>query len=164
LTPLADAGDVNAQLSLAGMYSFSATWAAAKYQSVPSTKLLEIMRKAGMPWPPVDPPENLPLAFKYLQSAATKGNVFGQWGLARAYACGLGTKKDFILAYMWFSLGLAQRGVTVEMTGASLPPNGHQKDNALDRDFVTAQMKPEEIERAKQLLTQCLKSSYKDCD
>jgi hypothetical protein len=163
LTPLADAGDVNAQLRLAGIYSFATTGLSAKYLPAPDAKVLEVLKKAGMHWPPVEPPANLPLAFKYLQLAAVKGNFWGQSGLARAYACGFGTEKNLVRAYMWFSLGLAQRGVTVEMTGAPLPPSGHQKDYALDRDFITARMKAEEIEQAKQLLTQCFESKYQNC-
>jgi hypothetical protein len=164
LTPLADAGDVNAQLRLAGIYSFGTSGLSAKYLPTPDAKVLKIMKAAGMHWPPVEPPDNLPLAFKYFQLAAVKGDFFGQSGLARAYACGFGTGKNLILAYMWFSLALAQRGVTVDMAGASLPPNGHQKDYALDRDFITARMTAEEIEQAKQVLTQCFKSGYKNCD
>ncbi len=163
LTPLADGGDVNAQLRLAGIYSFGTTGLSARYLPTPSAKVLEIFKKAGMKWPPVEPPNNLPLAFKYFQLAATKGNFFGQSGLARAYACGFGTEKNLILAYMWFSLALAQRGVTVGMTGVGLQSKGSQKDYALERDFITAQMKPEEIEQAKQLLMQCLDSKYENC-
>ena len=65
---------------------------------------------------------------------------------------------------MWFSLGLDQRGVTTEMSGAMLPVEGYQKGFALDRDFITAQMKPEEIEQAKILLKMCEKSGYKRCN
>jgi hypothetical protein len=166
LTPLADAGDVRSQLNLASMYSLSTTGAAAMYMPVPDAKVQEIMKKVfpHWHWPPVEPPENLPLAFKYFQLAAEKGNIWGQWGLGRAYACGLGTEKNLVLAYMWLSLGLAQRGVTVEMTGVSLPMEGSQKDYGLDRDFITAQMKPEEIEQARILLKKCEKSEYKQCD
>jgi hypothetical protein len=164
LTPLADAGDVDAQLRLAGIYTFATTGFSAKYLPAPDAKLLEIFKKAGMRWPPVEPPENLPLAFKYFHSTAAKGNVYGQWGLGRAYACGLGTEKDLVRAYEWFSLGLAQRGVTVEITGASVPTKGHEKDYAVDRDFIIAQMKPEEIGQAKRLLTQCFERGYEKCD
>lgn len=164
LTPLAGAGDVNAQLRLAGIYSFGTTGLSVKYLSTPDAKVLKIMKAAGMHWPPAEPPENLPLAFKYFRSAAMKGNYWGQSGLARAYACGFGTERNLILAYMWFSLALAQRGVTVEMTGASLQPEGSQKDYALDRDFTIAQMKPEEIEQAKILLKKCGRSEFKKCN
>jgi hypothetical protein len=126
-------------------------------------KVVEIFKKAGLHWPPVEPPENLPLAFKYYQLAAAEGNIWGQWSFGRAYACGFGTEKNLVLAYMWLSLGLAQRGVTVEMTGVSLPMEGSQKDYGLDRDFISAQMKPEEIEQAKKLMTQCFDSKFRNC-
>ena len=164
LTPLAEAGDVNAQLNLAGIYSLGTSGFSAKYLPAPDAKFLKIFKTAGMHWPPVEPPENLPLAFKYFQSTAAKGNVFGQWGLGRAYACGFGTDKNLVRAYMWFSLGLTQRGVTVDMNGSALPSKGHEKDFALDRDFITARMKPKEIKQAKALLTQCARSGYNDCD
>jgi hypothetical protein len=165
LTPMADAGDVNAQLTLAGIYSFATTGFSPKYlEPLPPALLAKLQPVLGKHWPPPEPPENLPLAFRYFQSAAAKGNVFGQWGLARAYACGFGTKKNLILAYMWFGLGLAQRGVTVEMTGASLPMKGYQKDYAVDRDFVIARMKPEEIEQARNLIKACASSGYEKCN
>ena len=163
LTPLADAGDVRSQLSLADMYSFSTTGFSTKYTPVPDAKVVEVMKKAFPHWSRVDPPENLPLAFKNYQLAAEKGNIWGQWGLGRVYACGFGAEKNLVLAYMWLSLGLAQRGVTTEMTGVSLPMAGSQKNYGLDRDYIAARMKPEEIDVAKQLLTQCLNSKYKDC-
>jgi hypothetical protein len=163
LTPLADGGDVRSQLSLAGIYDFSTTGASAKYTPVPDAKVVAIMKKVFPHWSRVDPPENLPLAFKYFRLAAEKGNIWGQWSLGRAYACGFGTEKNLVLGYMWLSLGLAQRGVTVEMTGVSLPPEGSQKGFGLDRDFIVARMKPEEIEQAQQLMTQCFDSKYKNC-
>ena len=163
-TPLADAGDVNSRLRLAGIYSLGTTGFSAKYLPPPDAKVLKLLASAGIHWPLPEPPENLPLAFRYYQLAAAKGDFFGQSGLARAYACGFGTEKNLILAYMWFSLGLAQRDVTMQMTGVALQSKGHQKDYALDRDFITAQMKPEEIEQAKILLKKCENSEYKDCD
>lgn len=164
LTPLADAGDVRSQLKLASIYDMGTTGASAKYRPAPDAKVQEILKKAFPHWPPVDPPENLPLAFKYFQLAAEKGNIWGQWGLGRAYACGFGTQKNLALAYMWLSLGLAQRGVTTQMRGAPLPPEGSQKDYALDRDFIAARMSPEEIQRAQRLMISCRQSQYKMCD
>jgi hypothetical protein len=161
LTPLADAGDANAQVRLADIYSMGTSAFSPKDLPALPAKVLALLPKH----PPIlAPDDNLPLAFKYLQLAAAHGSVLGQWGLARAYACGFGTDKNLVLAYMWFSLGLAQRGVITEMSGVTLPMKGNQKDRALDRDFIAAQMKSEEIEQAKQLLTQCFKSGYKDCD
>ena len=143
--------------------SVSTTGFSAKYTPVPDAKVVEIMKKTFPHWSRVDPPENLPLAFKNYRLAAEKGNIWGQWGLGRAYACGFGTEKNIVLAYMWLSLGLAQRGVTTEMTGVSLLMAGSQKNYGLDRDYIAARMKPEEIDQAKELLTQCFNSKYKDC-
>jgi hypothetical protein len=162
-TPLADEGDVRSQLQLASLYDLSTTWISVRYNPDPGPKVEAIMKKVFPHWVRVDPPENLPLSFKYFRMAAEKGNMWGQWGLGRAYACGFGTEKNLVLGYMWLSLGLAQRGVTTEMTGAALPMDGSQKDYALDRDFLIGQMKSEEIDQAKELLMQCFSSKYKDC-
>jgi hypothetical protein len=162
-TPLADEGDVRSQLYLASLYDLSTTGISVRYTTDPGPKVAAIMKKVFPHWSRVDPPENLPLSFKYYQLAAEKGNMWGQWGLGRAYACGFGAEKNLALGYMWLSLGLAQRGVTTEMTGVSLPMEGSQKDYGLDRDYIAARMKPEEIDEAKQLLTQCFNSKYKDC-
>ena len=163
LTPLADAGDVNAQVRLGSIYSMGTTAFSAKYLEPPSPKQLEVMKRAGMRWPLPQPPEDLALALKYYRMAATQGDFFGQAGLARAFACGFGTERNLVLAYTWFSLALMQRGVTTAMAGRDLPPEGYQKEYALDRDFVAARMKPEEIEQAKRLSTKCLASKYRDC-
>lgn len=40
---------------------------------------------------------------------------------------------------------------------------GSQKDYGLDRDFIATQMKPEEIEQAKQSLMQCSDGEFKNC-
>ena len=162
-TPLADAGDVRSQLNLASLYDLSTTGISVRYNADPGPKVTAIMKKVFPHWARVDPPENLPLSFKYFRMAAEVGNMWGQWGLGRAYACGFGTEKSLVLGYMWLSLGLAQRGVTTEMTGAALPMEGSQKDYALDRDFLIGQMKPEEIDQAKELLMHCVSSKYKDC-
>jgi hypothetical protein len=164
LTPLANAGDVNAQVRLASIYSMGTTAFSVKYLPPPNAKMLEFMKRAGIHWPLPAPPDDLPLAFKYYDMAARRGNFFGQAGLARSYACGFGTEKNPVQAYMWFSLALIQRGVTVDMAGASLPPEGYQKDYALDRDFLAAQMKPEEIEQSKRMLRQCFESKYRNCN
>jgi hypothetical protein len=163
MTPLADAGDLRSQLNLSSIYTFSETQLSVKYLSPLPPKLIAIMKLRGPDWPPVDPPENLPLAFKYSAMAVRKGNIWGQWSLGRAYACGWGTEKDLVLAYMWLSLGLAQRGVTTEMTGASLPMKGSEKDYGVNRDFVVAQMSSEQIGKAQALMDRCVSSGYRDC-
>jgi hypothetical protein len=162
-TSLADAGDVRSQLNLASMYTLSTTGISVRYMPEPSAKVVAIMKKVFPHWSRVDPPENLPLSFKYYQWAAEKGNMWGQWGLGRAYACGFGAEKNLVLGYTWLSLGLLQRGVTLEMTGVSLPMEGSQKDYGLDRDFLAAQMRPEEIVQAKQLVQKCLDAKYQNC-
>lgn len=162
-TPLADAGDVRSQLSLASLYDLSTTGISSKFTPEPNAKVVTLMKKVFPHYSRVDPPEDLPLSFKYFRLAAEKGNMWGQWGLGRAYACGFGTEKNLVLGYMWLSLGLAQRGVTTEMTGLSLPMEGSQKDRALDRDFLVGQMKPEEIEQAQKRMKQCFDNKYRNC-
>ena len=51
LTPLANAGDANAQVRLASIYSMGTTPFSAKYLPPPNPKMLEVMNRAGMRWP-----------------------------------------------------------------------------------------------------------------
>jgi hypothetical protein len=55
LTPLADAGDVNAQLNLAGIYSFSTWGYSSKYLEPMPPALVAKFQKIFKHWPPIDP-------------------------------------------------------------------------------------------------------------
>src|ERR1700712_3822463 len=79
------------------MYDLSTAGISVRYTPEPSAKVVAIMKKVFPRWSRVDPPENLPLSFKYYQLAAEKGNMWGQWGLGRAYACGFGAEKNLVL-------------------------------------------------------------------
>jgi hypothetical protein len=136
LVPLADSGDVNAQARVA----FLNTWGWD----------LGLFPIAGLP-------HDTALAFKYYRMAALNGDEASQYGVANAYACGLGTEKNLIRAYVWYSLALVQRLVSLHTDEAP-------QEIVPKRDFIAAEMSHDDVQRAKQLMIQCNKSRYKNCD
>ena len=77
--PLAEAGDPEAQVALAGLY-LTGTGVAA------------------------DPGE----AARWFHLAAAQGNPVAQLNLGDLYSRGLGVPRDFVKAYVWLSLAAAQ--------------------------------------------------------
>jgi TPR repeat protein len=53
-------------------------------------------------------PKNLPEAFRWYDRAAKKGAVDAQINLGRLYYEGKGTKRDRIMAFVWFKLAASQ--------------------------------------------------------
>jgi len=133
--PLADQGDVQAQERV-GSLNF-ADWDHVQL-------------------PPIGTPHDSALAFKYFRMAAANGDNISQESLGNLYACGLGTKKNLVNAYEWFSLTLAQRAVSLRTDDVW--------DILAKRDFIEAEMSRADVQRSKLLLIQCSKSKYKDCD
>jgi hypothetical protein len=134
LTPIANQGDVKAQQELLKMY----TWDYGEHPIVPA-------------------PNDDTKAFKYARMLAATGNVFGQEEMAKAYACGLGTTKDPVRAYVWFDAAIAQSAV-------SLHTYYEPQDLLRKRDFMAASMSHDDLLRARRLTVQCYKSEYKSCD
>jgi len=156
LTPIADAGDSDAQVALASLYSVAGrAWVrAVPLPPPPGTfppRVQALFSDFSLP------PENETLALKYYKLAAVKGNADAEEGLALAYSCGQGTEKDYARAYAWFSLELAQRAVTIQTNWAP-------KDILGRRDIIANQMSPEQVQQAKTLLIQCHKSNFQKCD
>lgn len=77
--PLAERGDVEAQVALANMYLLG-----------------------------VGVPQDDGQAVKWYRRAAEQGEVIAQINLGELYAAGRGVARDGVLAYMWFSLAAAQ--------------------------------------------------------
>lgn len=147
LTPMADGGDVKAQTQLAALYNRQ-----TDYPVPPDFKWPANLPPLG---PPV--PRDDALAFKYARMAAANGNETGQMLLAKTYACGLGTPKDPVRAYAWFSLAASQSLLT-------LGTNDWPQDLLRKRDFVAIGMSRDDLQRARHLIIQCHASGYKDCD
>jgi TPR repeat protein len=79
LAPLAQQGDVEAQVDLGAMY-FAGHGVAQDFRE----------------------------AAKWFRAAAQQGNVGGQTNLGILYATGSGVPQDDVRAYMWFSLAASQ--------------------------------------------------------
>jgi TPR repeat protein len=79
LVPLAQQGDIGAQVDLGAMY-FAGHGVAQDFRE----------------------------AAKWFRAAAAQGNVGGQTNLGILYAAGSGVPQDDVRAYMWFSLAASQ--------------------------------------------------------
>lgn len=134
LAPAADQGDVKAQAELGFLYSMGNPLIGAT---------------AGL--------RDDAQAFKYMRLAAGNGDEGSQQFVAKLYACGIGTQKDLVRSYAWFSLALSQSAVM-------LNTSDRPQEIVRQRDFIAAQMSRDDIQRAKRLLIQCHKSEYKACD
>jgi len=78
-------------------------------------------------------------AAKWYESAAMQGQPIAQYKLAILYVNGKGVSKDFVLAYMWFSLSAGN-----VVSGTS--------EAARQRDMLTARMTQSQIAEAKKLV------------
>lgn len=140
LTPMAEQGDVKAQRRLAILYSWESNFDQAT------------ITHAAAPVPRDDA-----LAFKYAAQASSNGDEVTQELLARAYACGMGTPRDLVKAYAWFSLAVSQSALMLDT-------DEQPAELLRRRDFIAAQMSHDDIQRAKHLLMACHRSQYKACD
>lgn len=77
--PLAEAGDIEAQVALAGLY----------------------LSGTGVALDPV-------MAVRWYRLAAERGDPVAQLNLGDLYARGLGVRRDLVQAYLWLSLAIAQ--------------------------------------------------------
>ncbi|HEX4273051.1 MAG TPA: hypothetical protein VHZ32_16790 [Rhizomicrobium sp.] len=147
LTPMADRGEVKAQSYLAALYNPQ-----TDYYVPPSFKW-----PASLPPLPPPPPRDGALAFKYARMAAANGDVVAEQVLAKTYACGLGTPRDPVKAYAWFSLAVSQSALMLDT-------DGRPEDLLRKRAFIAASMSHDDVQRAKHLIIRCHASGYKDCD
>ena len=90
-------------------------------------------------------------AMKWYRLAAEQGYVFAQYRLASMYNKGKGVIKDYVIAYMWYNVGDITRGT----------------DLSADRGWkkkLVKKMTPEQIAKAQELAHECIKNNYKDCE
>ena len=87
-------------------------------------------------------------AVKWYTLAAEQGNAKAQYNLGIMYETGKGVAQDYVKAHMWYNI-------------AAIDGNA---DAIKNRDDVAKKMTSAQIEKAQQLATRCMKSSYKDCD
>ena len=70
-----------------------------------------------------------------------------QLDLGMMYNDGRGVTRDYVRAYMWFSL-----------SGAVTP------DGVKNRDLVAARMTPQQIAEAQRMASECQQRKFKGCD
>ena len=92
-------------------------------------------------------PEDDKHAVKWYTLAAGQGDSKAQTNLGYMYANGLGTLQDLIRAHMWWIIAASQG----------------QKEAIKGRDIVAKKMTPSQIERAQDLVRECVKNKYKAC-
>tara|TARA_Y100001934_G_C11918003_1_gene569869 strand:- start:355 stop:660 length:306 start_codon:yes stop_codon:yes gene_type:complete len=85
---------------------------------------------------------------KWYQKAAAQGHAKAQYTLGFIYGNGQGVKKDHIYAYMWLDLSASN--------GEKLGDRG--------RDLIAKEMTPVQISKAKNMVKECKKKKYKNCD
>ena len=88
-------------------------------------------------------------ALKLLRSLAEKGNANAQNIIGAMYFQGNnGVLRDYMRAYMWFNFA-AKNG---------------SRDGGKALDIVASQMTHTEISKAKNMVRECVKKKYKNCD
>lgn len=88
-------------------------------------------------------------ALELWKSAAEQGVMEAQASLAEMYRDGLGVIQDYVIAYMWVNLAIANNGV--------------HDSNIRCRDNLAKIMTPSQIAEAQKLSRECLKKEYKNC-
>jgi len=92
-------------------------------------------------------PQDYAEAVRLYRLAAEQGNAQAQINLGLMYAIGMGVPQDNVLAHMWFNLGAA---------------NGSE-NGAENREIAAKKMKPQAIEQAQKMASECMSSDYKNC-
>jgi clan AA aspartic protease (TIGR02281 family) len=94
-------------------------------------------------------------AVKWFRLAAEQGNALGQAYLGMMYGNGRGVRQDYVLSYMWLTLGQAHLpDVAANITPAQIDAN---------LAGITTIMTPAQIDLAKKMASRCLGSNYKQC-
>jgi uncharacterized protein len=86
-------------------------------------------------------------AVKWLKLAAEKGNANAQFNLGIAHAKGKGATQHNVIAHMWWNISAS---------------NGHNL-GGIERDNLADKMTPQAIEKAQALAAVCISSNYKKC-
>lgn len=154
-TPLAEEGDVDAQINLGQIYEFgngvsrdyaeAARWyrmaaeAGDAYAQSTMGQLHEIGRGVL---------QDYTEAARWFNVAAGQGHAGAQYSLAELYEAGRGVPQNTIAAHMWFNIAAT---------------NGFEAAST-QRDRLTDQMTPTMIEEAQSRARVCMSSGYQDCD
>ena len=79
-------------------------------------------------------------AVSWYRKAANRGNASAQYNLGVMYRRGEGVRQDYVQAYKWFNL-TASRATRADV----------REQGTKNRDFVAAQMTPQQIAEAQRL-------------
>ena len=156
---LAEEGDAQAQLQLAGFYrrgrgvARDDQTAIRWYRAAAEKGLAEAQFELGKVYDtgtggPRDPFE----AVRWYRLAAQQGLGRAQYNLGSMHGNGEGVPVDYVKAYMWFSI-----------SEATLSPA--EREAARNAKGQAAQlMMPDDLARAIQMAQRCLTSAYQNCD
>ena len=154
-TPLAEAGDAEAQFDVASMYQIgqgvpqdyaeAVRWfrLAADQGHAMAQISLALMYDDGL-----GVAQDYAEAVRWWRRAADQGVAVAQGNLALLYALGRGVPRDYNTAHMWANIAGA---------------NGN-KDAPAVRDVIAATMSSAEISEAQRQAKECLASNYTRCD
>lgn len=94
-------------------------------------------------------PRDAQTAMQWYTLAAQHGDARAYYSLGLMYAKGMGTLQDStIRAYMWYQIAAAQ---------------GENKMAEGNRDSLSAQMTPDQLEQAQELARECVRKNYQGC-
>ena len=150
-TPLAEAGDTNAQNGLGVMYNYgegvpqdykeAVKWytLAAEQGEADAQFNLGLMYKNGN-----GVPQNYKETVKWYTLAAEQGDRWAQYDLGNVFRDGI---QDNTMAHMWFNIASAN--------GARI--------GSTSRDTIAKTMTLAAIEKAQAMASECMSSDYKKC-
>ena len=153
-TPLAEAGDANAQSNLGFMYDDglgvpqdsveAVKWylLAAEQGDTKAQSNLGIMYRLG-----VGVPQDSAEAVKWYRLAAEQANIKAQVSLGIMYEYGEGVLQDNVMVHMWHNIASA---------------NGHSKAGEW-RDERAGLMTNADISKAQAMARECMSSGYQNC-
>ena len=153
-TPLAEEGDLTAQIYLANMYrkgkgvpldyKRALKWYTlpAEHGNAVAQYNLGVMYNFGL-----GVLQEYKTALKWYSLSAAQGNIYAQYNLGRLYYLGQGVTENIVYAHMWTNLASS--------TGFEMSENL--------KSLVTEQMSPSQIEQAQELARLCVVKNYKSC-
>jgi len=158
--PLAEQGNLRAQVSLGRMYhgghgvpqdyQEALKWfrKAAEQADAQAQSMLGGMYANGL-----GILQDYQEAVKWYRKAAQQGNINAQNNLGRIYANGKrGVPQDFVRAHTWYTVAAA----AVSGDGVEIAVR--------NRDGVASRMTAVQIEKAQEMARRCQQSQFKECD
>ena len=153
-TPLAEAGDADAQFNLGIMYSNGKGVPQDYAEAVKWWRLAadqgyaEAQHNLGWMYSNGQGvPQDYAEAVKWYQLAADQGDARAQSMLGNMYDNGQGVPQDNVMAHMWYNISSAN--------GFEVPGEW--------RNGLEAEMTPADISKAEAMASECMSSGYTNC-